>query len=815
MQTFADVAIPLNVRDVFTYRVPAKLCEHIAPGMRVYVPFQSRMVIGMVVGLHQKKPAFKVKPIAQVLDVTPIMASSLLALCQWVSAYYFSSQGEAIQAALPAGLNFKSEEFVRADITLVPPDLKPKEHEILHALIEAEDHKLSMDEMQRRWGNSVKKHISWLQKKEFASVWEEPKVKITARMHAVWYWHEGGEEKARAIISESHHKQKKKPKWILALEKIMVLNLPVAKSELRETHGLGSYELSRILKENVIIEKDEELKEEISHLKFEPEQLKSLNEEQEHALTQIIGALDTHEYRSFLLFGVTGSGKTEVYIHALKKALECGRGGLVLVPEIALTPQTMRRFYQIFGDKIAILHSRQNERQRYEAWLALHRGEKTIAIGPRSAVFAPVQNLGIILVDEEHDSSYKQEDPSPRYHGRDVALMRGFLEKAVVVCGSATPSMNMLQNCARKKTTFLELSSRHAGATLPEVRLIDLRQYRGKAMRGPLAIPVFMAIAERLQRKEQVIILYNRRGFASFLLCQSCGDIPECPNCSVSLTYHRKTRQLRCHYCGHSTREPSECASCRKKELQEMGSGTQRIEEEIQELFPDSRILRMDQDTTAVKDGHAQILNAFGRGEADILLGTQLVSKGLDFPNVTLVAVVNSDTELAFPSYRSSERMYQMLSQVSGRSGRAEKPGEVFLQTWKPDQQTFQFVRNHDFKGFAKQELAFRKALLYPPYIKLIKFVFRSGNEQLVAKVAAHVKHCAYKTFPEAILLGPSPAALYRVNRKFIWEMYVKLPMEFGTTSTARYLETVFENYEKTRPEGSSTVRINVHVDSL
>ncbi len=789
--------------------------EILSVGMRVYIPFQSRMVIGMVVNIHQKKPPFKVKEIAQVLDEQPIMSLEMIKLTGWMSAYYFSSYGEAIQAALPAGLNFISETFVRADIPVIPPDMKPKETEILQALVEAPEMKISMDEMLRRWGNGVKRQISWLQKKDFVSVWEEPKVKVTVRTHTVWYWSEGGLEKSQELITKEEKKNKKQPKWLMALEKLLEMGLPKPKTDLRQDELFSDYVLKRIKDEHVISEVGEEAPDEISSLLHEPHLLKTLNEEQESAYEQILEPLRKEEFKSFLLFGVTGSGKTEVYIHALKSALEMGKGGLVLVPEIALTPQTMRRFYQIFGNQIAILHSRQNERQRYEAWLALHRGEKKIAIGPRSAVFAPVQNLGIILVDEEHDQSYKQEDPAPRYHGRDVALMRGYFENAVVVCGSATPSMNMLHNCTRGKSKLLELSARHAGATMPTVKVIDLKQYKGKAMKGPLAIPVYLAIKERLEKKEQVIILYNRRGFASFLICHSCGEIPQCPNCSVSLTYHKKTRQLRCHYCGHSTREPQHCPACREKDLQEMGSGTQKIEEEIQDLFPEGSVLRMDQDTTSGKDGHSNILGAFGRGEADILLGTQLVSKGLDFPNVTLVVVVNSDTELAYPSYRSSERMYQMLSQVSGRSGRADKPGEVFLQTWKPEQQTFQFVRHHDFKGFARQELQFRKTLLYPPFMKLIKFVFRSGNEQLVGRVAGQMKHSIYKTYSKAIILGPSPAALYRVNRKFVWEMFVKLPQTFGTQNTANFLEAVHTHYENNKPEGASSVRINIHVDSL
>lgn len=812
MSIFADVAIPVNVRDVYTYRIPAEMQESVVPGMRVYIPFSNRMAIGMVVHIHEKKPPFKVKPIRQLLDKEPVMSEEMLKLTEWIHSYYFASWGEVIQAALPAGMNFVSEVWLRAEIPVVPPDLKPLELELMEALVASENHQILMDEAERRWGNSLKSRMGPLRKRDLISIWEEPRLKVSKRMETYWYWESDGKSKAQQILTE--YAEKKIPKWVEGISELLEMELPLPKKVITENELFSSYVTKRIRDEGIIEEREEAAREILPDLLHEPDEIKELNDNQEDAFREIKKAIDQNTYSSFLLFGVTGSGKTEVYIHALKKALEMGKGGLVLVPEIALTPQTMKRFYQIFGDQIAILHSRQNEKERYEAWQKLRTGEKRIAIGPRSAVFAPIQNLGIILVDEEHDTSYKQEDPSPRYHGRDVALMRAYLNDAVLVCGSATPSMNMLYLCTRKKATLLELPSRHATATLPKVNIIDLKQYKS-AMRGPLAVPVFGAINEALEKNEQAIILFNRRGYASFLICESCGAIPECPHCSVSLKYHKKTRQLRCHYCGHSQRESNKCYACHKPDVTEMGSGTQRIEEEIQEIFSEARILRMDQDTTSGKDAHEKILSAFGRGDADILLGTQLVSKGLDFPNVTVVAVVNSDTELAFPSYRSSERMYQMLSQVSGRSGRGEKPGVVFLQTWKPEHPAFQYVRFHNFKDFAREELKFRKGLFYPPFAKLIKIVFRSMNEQTVGKVAGQMKHSVYKTYKDAVVLGPAPAAIYRMNNQFVWELFVKLQPDFNTKNMERFLEAVFTHYDQHKPTGASRVRINVHVDAM
>ena len=537
-----------------------------------------------------------------------------------------------------------------------------------------------------------------------------------------------------------------------------------------------------------------------------------MNEEQEVVFAPISQALVDGIYKSFLLYGITGSGKTEVYIHALKLALEQGKGGLILVPEIALTPQTVRRFYEIFGDQIAVLHSRLNERERYEAWMALRDGTKKIAIGARSAVFAPVQDLGIIIIDEEHDQSYKQEDPSPRYHAREVAIVRASRLSIPIVFGSATPSMITLYAVTRGKHEMLKLTGRHLNAVLPEVKVLDLRQYRN-AMRGPLAVPLAMAIDDALKANEQVILLLNRRGFASYQQCEDCGHVAECPNCSVSLTFHRTHHTLRCHYCGYSRRAQVKCDHCDSENLDNKGTGTQRIEEEIQIEFPTARIIRMDRDTTSGKDAHNRILGAFGRGEADILVGTQLVAKGLDFPNVTVVGVVNADTELAFPSYRSSERMFQLLTQVAGRAGRAEKKGMVYLQTRLPEHPALIHASKHDFEAFAKFEIHSRKELSYPPYSRLIQFQFKSKDAQKVAEVAQSFTELLTRIFSGAPVLGPAPAVIQRLYNDFRWESFVKLDASMGTKKMEYLLEALFDAYDKRKPIGSSNVRINVNVD--
>ncbi|MDR9415435.1 MAG: primosomal protein N', partial [Gracilimonas sp.] len=521
-----------------------------------------------------------------------------------------------------------------------------------------------------------------------------------------------------------------------------------------------------------------------------------------------------NEFANYLLFGITGSGKTEVYIHALKQVIEQGKGGIVLVPEIALTPQTVSRFYRIFGDDIAMLHSRMTSRERLQAWQDLNSGKKKIAIGPRSAVFAPVQNLGIIILDEEHDSSYKQMDPAPRYHARETALVRAKMNDSVVIMGSATPSMQALNMAAKGKCELLELKKRHANAVLPEVKILDLKQYTG-AMQSEFAVPLYQAMEKAMENDEQIILLYNRRGYASYLQCEDCGHIPESPESSVSLTYHKRKNLLMDHYTGYSRRKDTKCENCGSPNLKVQGSGTQNIEEQLEDLFPHAKVIRFDRDSTSRKGAHERILKEFGDGNADILVGTQLVAKGLDFPNVTVVGVVNADTELAFPSFQATERMYQLLSQVSGRSGRGDKPGTVFLQTRQPDNPALIFAKNHDHKGFARQEMEFRKPLYYPPYSRLIRFELKSAKGHEVNMAAHALKNSASRVAPKIPILGPSPAAILWINKKYHWEVTIKIDTQKGGRYIEALLDKILEVYAADIKGKFSSVRVNVNVDAI
>ena len=821
MPNFADIAFPTAVRRCFTYRIPEQLkcgmdenskvsvpAASVRPGMRVWVPLKNQLAIGMVVHTHQEKPDFETKDIIRTLDTRPVLSDELLKLADWVHRFYYSSLGEAIQAALPAGMNFIAEPRVRLAPDCQDPPARGIELEIYDFLKDlADGTDISLNEISRHWQKKGERAIDRLAKKGLIEIWQIPKVRMKPQMETVWSWKEDPES-----IRELHSSHP--PKWIRGLQILADLPLPATRQEILDQPEITPYVWKRIRESELLASREIPSDQVASTLPHEPESISTLNDEQRSIYTPVREAIEAQVYKRFLLYGVTGSGKTEIYIHALRDTLEKGRGGLILVPEIALTPQTVRRFYRIFGDRIAVLHSRLSDRERFDAWSSLQKGEKTIAIGARSAVFAPVRNPGLIIIDEEHDPSYKQEDPAPRYHARETAIMRAKFNNAIILTGSATPSLVSLNAAATEKCSMLKLQSRHALAELPEVNILDLKQYRS-AMRGPLAVPLFLAVEEALSKKEQVILLHNRRGFSTFIQCEDCGQVLECPHCSVSLTHHRSRRHLRCHYCGYSRLMPRKCPLCDSESIGELGMGTQRVEYELQEVLPDTRILRMDQDTTSGKNAHDNILQKFGRGDADILMGTQIVAKGLDFPDVTVVGVINSDTELAFPSYRAAERMYQLLSQVAGRSGRGSKPGKVFLQTLMPEHTALHFARKHDFPGFARQEMASRRKLDYPPYSRLVKIFFRSTDAQMVARVAESFTGILIRLLPDNTVLGPSPSAITRMNNIYSWEANVKLPPEKGGQFIEHVFDRAFEIYEKEKPNSAGKVRITINVDTM
>ncbi|MGI9175315.1 MAG: replication restart helicase PriA, partial [Rhodothermales bacterium] len=662
-----QVVLPLPLDEAYTYLVPESLQVAAKVGCRVLVPFGPRQLTGVVVGHGGAADGHRLKPILDVLDEEPSLTSELLRLTRWIADYYVCSWGEKIKAALPSGREEKDGR---------PPQVR----------IKKENH-LRLAPPFRTSGavRDLKEQLRGA--KQIAIVETLADVGETGLRQAdVLAEADASAASAKALMERGIVEQIKKEVMRSPLDAMEAPGRPTA------------------------------------HV---------LNGAQQAALAQIEAAIEGEAFQTFLLHGITGSGKTEVYIAALRRVLEAGKTGIILVPEIALTPQTVRRFRAPFGDQIAVLHSRMSLGERYDAWRHLRSGRFTVAIGPRSAVLAPLENLGLIVVDEEHESSYKQFDPAPRYHARDVAVMRAAMNRSVCVLGSATPSLESFANAQSGKYTLLEMPERvpvpgRKAAALPDVRVVDLTLEKKKhRLEGALSEPLAEAIRERLGRGEQTILLQNRRGYAPVIECAACGWSPLCRDCSVTLTYHKAKRHLRCHYCGRTARLPQVCPKCDAPELTRLGMGTQRVEEELAVRFPGARVLRMDLDTTSRKGAHHRLLGRFRRGEADVLLGTQMVAKGLDFPNVTLVGVVNADAGMLLPDFRSEERTFQLLTQVAGRAGRAELKGEVIFQTRNPEHAALRFATTHDYAGFAGEALPERKVFGYPPFGRVVGVEFR------------------------------------------------------------------------------------------
>jgi len=731
-----DVALPLPLFRTFSYRVPEGVSGCVDAGARVLVPFRNRKEIGIVLGAAEPREGVKYKDILAAPDDAPSVDAPMLALCRWIADYYIVPLGVALRCALPALLTGAGA-----------PTPSRKTRRVLQI------------------GH------------ELPSLLRRDRIFARAPQQRAVY------ELLEALGGRA-------PVEHLAEQ------LAFSPSVLR---GLVARGLAVIVEETVARDPflTREQRAPDTHVPTTPQQ---------RAIHRLSVAEPGHVA---LLHGVTGSGKTLVYLELLRRVvLEEGKSAIVLVPEIALTPQTVDRFRAVFGDEIAVLHSALSDGERYDAWLALRRGEKRIAVGARSAVFAPLRNLGAIVVDEEHEGSYKQGE-APRYHAREVAIVRARAEGAVVVLGSATPSLESWSNAQSGKYELLTLPDRAGGATLPKVAVVDLRAERAKAPPSDVpdadaafAMAVSPALADalrvRLERKEQSILLLNRRGYAAFVQCGTCGDVAVCPNCSISLTYHRTPERLVCHYCQHAEALHTKCPRCAGARLRQRGLGTQQVERLLAERYPSARIARMDVDTTSGKWAHTEILDRVGAGEVDILLGTQMIAKGLDFPNVTLVGVIDADIGINLPDFRASERCYQLLSQVAGRAGRGPKGGEVLIQTRAPTHHAVRCAVTHDYHAFVKEELAGRARPAYPPTLRLANVVLSGTQEEATARLATKAAAWLHRLIARSdvhgvTVIGPAPCPVERVKNRWRWHVLIKSerPQELGRVG--RYLVERFE----------------------
>jgi len=836
---FAVVALSLPFKfhsggtDGLTYSVPEELANKARVGSRVVVPLGKREMTGVLVGLVEKAPDIKQKlrPIVDVLDPTPVFDEEFLKWTKWLATYYLTSWGEVLTTALPEGLKPQSKTRVFPVEALSSGALSPRRKELLSHIHQHEDG-ISIDRLQKLTGAKslyatlhsldedglirIERNLAPQAKMKTETVAELPQEIVI------------GSPRLSEVLTELEKHAPRQANILLALVQQMQIapDKPLTVPLLLKKAGASQATFVALRDKGYVVttKRPVSLSESLDPADRTEEDIANINltEEQHGAVARISAALTENKPQTFLLHGVTGSGKTEVYISLARNVLDEGHGVLILVPEIALTPQLIDRFRRRLSlgseDQIAVLHSRMSLGERSSAWHALAEGRTKIAIGARSAVFAPIRDLKLIIVDEEHEATYKQYDKSPRYHARDAAVVRAALLKAVAVLGSATPSVESYYNAREGKYQLIELKQRAQQAALPNVTIVDLRTAENRRdfakAKTSLTPTLREAMRQRLERKEGIVLFQNRRGFSTYLECLTCGNPEICPNCSVTMTYHRTRDQMRCHYCGFFAPRRKTCATCGSETLRLGGMGTQRVEDDIAKGFSEAKIVRMDLDTTARKGAYKKILNAFASGEADILLGTQMVAKGLDFPRVTLVGVVSADTSLNIPDFRSSERTFQLLTQVSGRAGRtAELAGEVLIQTLQPTNTAIAMAVAHDYRSFFESEMHDREALHYPPFSRLILIEFRGLHEEATKKRAEQF----VTLFPERASfyerMGPAPPAIAKLRGEFRWHILIKdfKKQDPNGEKIRRLITGALDEYQKRY--ASPQVKVVVDVD--
>ncbi len=767
---FARVALPLPLATPYTYRIPETLGDRVVPGARVVVPVRRRELIGLVVAVDTAPPAVAAKDVLALPDAEPALSEALLATAEWIAGYYAAPLGLTLKSILPGGMWGESQVIVSLGNGSRATGGVAGE---VVAWLERRGGEASVSAAARALKRPLWDVIERLIRVGAVTLKVQPPdtsaAGLTERVLAL--------TEERPTLLEREALFKRRPKQQQLYETLEVLGGSAPVRHLSEQLGFGDSVLKALVREGLArVTRSEVLRDPFAGSPTSPPPTE-LTPDQSVALSTI-SALEPGE--GALLFGVTGSGKTLVYLEAVRRVLAEGRGAIVLVPEIGLTPQTVSRFRGAFGDEIAVLHSGLSDGERADAWRLLRRGERRVAVGARSAVFAPVVNLGVIVIDEEHEASYKNGE-TPRYNTRDVAAVRARLEGARLILGSATPSLETMVR-AETKLQLLRLPQRVGARPLPPVEVIDLRVAPKVSGTGPVpwSEALDSGIVATLARREQALLLLNRRGYAAFLQCPDCGEVWQCPHCSISLTVHQAPAGLRCHYCGHEEPLPLTCRACANPVQQMRGVGTQQLERMLTDRYPDARIARMDLDTTSTKWSHQRILASVESGEVDLLIGTQMIAKGLDFPNVTLVGVVDADTGLYLPDFRSAERTFQLLAQVAGRAGRGPKGGRVLVQTRHPTHHALVWARQHDTEGFLRQERELRLDPPYPPATSLVNLLVSGPDEGEVGRRAAVVADWCTALIERYDLpismLGPAPCPLVRIKNRWRWHALLKGP---------------------------------------
>ncbi|WP_171032316.1 replication restart helicase PriA [Polaribacter aestuariivivens] len=812
-QHFINVILPIPLQKTFTYAVTEEEANFLQKGMRVAVSFgKTKMYTALVFEIHTTAPTlYEAKEINQILDEKPIVNEQQLKHWSWIAQYYMCSLGDVYRASLPSAFLLESETIVYKNEAFTEETILDDDEFLIFEALQHQS-QLTIHQVADILGKKkVMPIVNELIKKSAIYIKEEiyeqykPKLVKYVRLHTSY-----NSDASLNTLLEELSRAKKQRDAVLTYFQLSTSKKPIKAKDLEENANVSSAILKSLVDKNIF---------EFYHIqtdrisfKGDTNDLKKLNEFQEVALKEI---KETFKEKDVTLFhGITSSGKTEVYTKLIQEVLDAGKQVLFLLPEIALTTQIITRLQFYFGNQISVFHSKYSMNERVEVWnnVLENKSKAQIILGARSSIFLPFSNLGLIVVDEEHETSYKQFEPSPRYNARDAAIVLSNIHKAKILLGSATPSLESYFNAKQEKYGFVELNRRHGNVQLPKIELIDVKEkHRKKEMKGHFSDRMLKLIQEALDEKEQVILFQNRRGFSPVVECKTCGVSPQCPNCDVSLTYHKFRNELRCHYCNYQRAMPNSCGACGSNTLDTKGFGTEQIELELKELFPDFNIGRMDLDTTRGKFGYQKIIGAFEAREIDILVGTQMLSKGLDFDNVSLVGILNADAMLNFPDFRAHERAYQLMVQVSGRAGRSKKQGNVAIQTYNPYHQILQQVSTTNYTEMYKEQLQERWQYKYPPYYRLIKITLKHKDYNKVDSGINWLFKALHNSFGEHVL-GPTAPAVSRIRNQYIKNLVIKIPPKQSLSNTKAQITKIkntFEAVKDFRP-----IRFIVDVDA-
>ena len=814
MQFFVEVILPLSLAKTFTYRISEAEFNYIKKGMRVAVPFgKSKIYTALVIELHQNAPTlYEAKEIHQILDEKPLVTEIQISHWQWIASYYMCAIGDVYRGAIPSALLLESETVIsqKQDLFVDESQLSDDEFLIYQALQQQSSLKvqdiiaiLNKKNIFPILQKLIDKNILVLQEEMLENY--KPKLVRYVRLNAKFDSNEGLGELLETLKNATKQKE-----IVLSYFQLSATEKkPITVKKLTETAN-STTAIVKALIDKEIFEEYYLQENRVNFKGKSSENQLKLSTAQQTAFEAIQENLKQKEV--CLLHGVTSSGKTEIYTKLIEEYIATGKQVLYLLPEIALTTQLVGRLRAHFGNKVAVFHSKYSNNERVEVWnQVLENSEKAqIVIGARSALFLPFQDLGFIIVDEEHEQTYKQVDPAPRYHARDAAIVLANLQKAKVLLGSATPSMETYYNAKSGKYGFVEIFERYRNVLMPEIELVDLKdKYFRKKMVGHFSDVLIEEITNALALGEQVILFQNRRGYSPLLECVTCGHVPQCQQCDVSLTYHKHKNQLRCHYCGYSIAKPTNCHACSSVELTTKGFGTEQIQQELLELFPSHKIGRMDQDTTRGKFGFEKIIDSFKNREIDILVGTQMLGKGLDFDNVTLVGIMNADNMLYHPDFRAFERSFQMMTQVSGRSGRSEKQGKVIIQTYSPLHNTIQQVTKNDYVGMYNEQLYERQIYKYPPYFKLVKLTLKHRDFDKLKQGSMWLYQVMQQNLPMPVL-GPEEPPISRIRNEYIRTIMVKIPLNISIVNTKKTIQKMLNSFEAVPSYRSIRVILNV-----